>query len=190
MNRKKLLQSQKEASVVTTKRNSFYPKASIGSVVNIVKCTKSAPAVTLVEIMVTIIILLVAILGACSYRYYAALDARRADVYITAARLGSLLCENWKGVQGDYAYNVTDDLLEDLVIETVYEGPDVPADVGILGYYKIAVKGVNYHTVLWWKPVSSYSDLRELHVIVAWNWRNPESWYWNKSFRVTNYTPI
>jgi len=51
----------------------------------LVKCRKFAAAVTLVEAVVAAAILAVAVLGASAYRYYAALDVRKAGLQRTAA---------------------------------------------------------------------------------------------------------
>ncbi len=47
-------------------------------------------------------------LGVSGFRYYTAMDARKADVQITAARLASLLLSGWKGVGGYSGYSKYD----------------------------------------------------------------------------------
>ncbi len=71
-----------------------------------IKQAKFATAVTLIEVMVAIVILSVTVLGTSGFRYYAAMDARKADVQITAARLASHLLNGWKGVGGYSAYSI------------------------------------------------------------------------------------
>ena len=73
-----------------------------------IKRAKFATAVTLIEIMVAILILSVAVLGASGFRYYAAMDARKADVQMTAARLASLILSGWKGGGGYSGYSKYD----------------------------------------------------------------------------------
>jgi type II secretory pathway pseudopilin PulG len=73
-----------------------------------IKRAKFATAVTLIEVMVAIIIMSVAVLGASGFRYYAAMDARKADVQVTAARLASLLLSGWKGSGGYSGYSKYD----------------------------------------------------------------------------------
>ena len=58
--------------------------------------------ITLIEVMVTIVIISIAVIGAAGYRYHSALNARKANVQITAARIALLMLESWKG-QGGYS---------------------------------------------------------------------------------------
>lgn len=70
-----------------------------------VKLPKFAAAVTLVEVMVTIVILTIAILGALNYEYYAARDVQISQAQITAARTAQLLLEDWKSTGGSEEYD-------------------------------------------------------------------------------------
>jgi len=72
---------------------------------------------TLVEVMVTMLVIVVAVIGASGFRYYATLDARKADTQITAARLGLLLLEGWKGLAGNPEYDPADEFASDLDIK-------------------------------------------------------------------------
>lgn len=62
--------------------------------------TKTRSGLTLIELMIAITVVVIGILGAMMYRYHSALDARRADVKMGAARVGLLLLEEWKGTLG------------------------------------------------------------------------------------------
>ena len=55
---------------------------------------KSKAGLSLIEVMVTILIMVITLLGASGFRYYAALASQQADVKTTAARLGSMLLNN------------------------------------------------------------------------------------------------
>lgn len=152
---------------------------------------KLARGVSLIEVMTAMLILTIAVLGAMAYRYYSALDARKADIQITASRLGSLLCESWRGVKGAETYDPITYFGSDLAIDTVYEGPDIPADFGLLGIYKVAAGGIDYYAVLSWRSVSP--GLRALNITVAWNPQGSGAgifWLPDKSFRLTTYAPI
>ncbi|MBA7623387.1 hypothetical protein ES703_30782 [subsurface metagenome] len=70
--------------------------------------------VLLIEAMVAISIIAIVAIGAGAYRYYSTLDARKADVQVTAARFGWALLQGWKGNGGYSGYSA-------------YEA-DVPAD--------------------------------------------------------------
>jgi prepilin-type N-terminal cleavage/methylation domain-containing protein len=62
--------------------------------------TKYAAGLTLIEIMVVILIISIAMIGATSFRTYCVIDAKKADVQINAARVSSMLLETWKGMGG------------------------------------------------------------------------------------------
>ena len=154
-----------------------------------VKRHKFAAAVTLVEVMVAMLILTVAVLGASRYRYFAAFDARRAAMHRTAARVALLLCESWRGVKGIETYDPTAHFGTDLaIIES--GGSAAPEDFTLLGSYTVVLNNVNYYTTLSWKDV--YTELRALNVVVAWSHNGQEitgvvDAY--KSFKLTTYTP-
>jgi len=154
------------------------------------KRLKSAAGFTLVEVMVATLILLVVVLGTSGYRYYAALDARKADMRSNAARIALLLCENWRGVQGAATYDPTAYFASDLPIATitlptglVYEG------FTPLGAYKVVSNGVNYYPVLLWKDIST--GFRALNIVVYWSRSGQATTSIadaDKSFKLTTYT--
>ena len=74
----------------------------------IIKRAKFAPAATLIEIIIAILILSIAALSTSGFRYYSALDTRKADVQLTAARLASLILSTWKGSGGYSGYSKYD----------------------------------------------------------------------------------
>lgn len=80
------------------------------NMVQILKISNGA-GITLVEIMVTTVIIAVAVIGAAGYRYHSTLNARKADVQITAARLALLMLDSWKG-QGGYSGYSKYDLID------------------------------------------------------------------------------
>jgi hypothetical protein len=55
--------------------------------------------------MVASLAVFVVVVGAMNFQYYCAMDARKADVRATAGRLGLLLLEAWKTVEGDADYD-------------------------------------------------------------------------------------
>ena len=63
-----------------------------------------APAVSLVEVMIATAILAIAVVTASGFKYYAAMDSRKADVQITATRLASLFLYGWDGSGGYSGY--------------------------------------------------------------------------------------
>jgi len=143
------------------------------------KRSKSTAAFTIIEVMVAILILSVAVIGASGYRYYAALDARKAAMQATAARIGLLLCESWRGLNGIETYNPAAYFGSDLVIAAnpVFDfsaghaitGPIVNESFTPLGIYSIVADGATYYAILSWKDINT--DLRALNVVIAWELR-------------------
>jgi len=152
---------------------------------------KFGGAFTLVEVMAAILILSVAMLGASGYRYFAALDERRATIQATAARIGLLLCESWRGVKGDETFDPTAYFASDLTINKIVDPSSLESqykDPGftLLGACTVTTNGINYDVLLSWKDLST--ELRALNVVVTWySWRsqNPLP---DKSFKLTTYT--
>jgi hypothetical protein len=158
--------------------------------------TKCHRGVSLVSTMVAVAILLIALIGTSTFRYAAALDGRRADAHTTAARIALTLCEGWRGVRGDPAYNPVV-LLDSGLTVTAGEGPAKPEDFTLLGSYVVMFSddaGVNdYRATLSWKDIQP--GLRALNVIVAWASREQAvddkkvaGAITDKSFALTVYT--
>jgi prepilin-type N-terminal cleavage/methylation domain-containing protein len=67
--------------------------------------TKYNAGLSLIEIMVVVLVISVAVIGATSFKTYCAVDAKKADVQINAARVASMLLETWKGMGGFSSYD-------------------------------------------------------------------------------------
>ena len=141
----------------------------------------------MVDAMVALAILSVGVMAATNYRYYAALDARKATVHTTAARIGQMLCESWRGVEGAETYDPITYLGSNLKI-TTSTGPEKPGDFTLLGSYTVRLNGVDYYVTMSWKDI--YSGLRALNVVVAWVQREQVGSNIagaDKSFKLTTY---
>jgi len=137
--------------------------------------------------MIAIVIILVALIGTSNFRYFTALDAKKAATRITASRIGLMLCENWRGLGGIETYDPAAYLGSDLTI-TASSGPSEPTDFTLLGSYTVTVNGANFYITLSWKDVSA--GLRALNIIVAWAQRPQGVSSLNdadKSFKLTTY---
>ena len=150
---------------------------------------------SLVGALVAVVILLIALIGTSTLRYSAALDGRRADAHITAARVALALCESWRGLKGDETHNpiqLTAGELE--VTQSFWSGHVKPDDFTLLGNYEIVMDNedpdsFNYYATLSWKDVRA--GLRALNVNVAWAQRSEtENGAKNvdKSYVLTVYT--
>jgi hypothetical protein len=156
--------------------------------------------ISLVEIMVSITALSVALIGASSFRYYSALDARRANIQTGGIRVGLLLCETWKGVKGGGDYDpvtcfsselATVDAAIDVSSNEAITNAIVAEGFTILGTYTIVANNVTYYAVLSWKDISA--ELRALNVGIVWEPRGKEITSTTdiselKLFRLTTYT--
>jgi len=142
---------------------------------------------SLVSIMIAIAILLAALIGTSNFRYFSALDAQKATARITAARIGLMLCESWRGLGGVDTYDPATYFSSALTI-TQSAGPDKPEDFTLLGSYTVTLNGANYYITLSWKDVST--GLRALNIVVAWAQREQGQSSLNdadKSFKLTTY---
>lgn len=129
---------------------------------------KRSRGFTLLEIMVAMAILSIAVIGAIGFRYHSALDARKADVQITASRLGSALLDDWKGNgSGSASYNPVTQFSSNLSISTSGSGPAVPSGFSSLGTYLVTANSVNYYVTMSYKAASA-TEPRTLNVCAAW----------------------
>lgn len=156
---------------------------------------RSQRGTSLVGALVAAAVISIAIIGTSSLRYHASLDARKANTQTTAARIALMLCESWRGINGDLTYDPTTHLGADLTItQIVDDGPSKPEDFTLLGMYTVAldyVDSVNYYMTLSWKDVQP--GLRALNVVVAWAQRDRgQEGIENvdKTFTLTIYTLI
>lgn len=128
---------------------------------------KQKRGVTLVEVMVAALIIAIVVIGVMSYLYTSAMHARKADIRVTAGRLGQLLLEAWKTNGVDITtFNPTAadfnlSLPDSFSTNTVGLG-----GTGIeLGRYDITLDGVNYYVTL----LYSAGSPQMLSACVAWN---------------------
>lgn len=154
---------------------------------------RSRQGMSLVGTMVAAAVIAIAVIGTSSLRYHSALDARKANTQTTAARIALMLCESWRGINGDLTYDPTEPWGSDLEIDQIAEdGPSKPDDFTLLGIYTVAldyVDSVNYYMTLSWKDVQP--GLRALNVVVAWAQRDQgQEGFENvdKTFSLTIYT--
>lgn len=151
---------------------------------------KHYTGLTLIEVMVAMVVIIVAVMGAMGFRYYSALDARKADVQVTAGRLGLILLEGWKSAGGRKNYDPIAVLSSELVIADGATGPAVPAGFTALpnGSYAVAVNRVNYYATLSYKT-KTLLEPRVLNVCVSWlrNYGTGVVSSTNRSVKMTTY---
>jgi Tfp pilus assembly protein PilV len=136
---------------------------------------------TLIEVMIAMLIIMIIVIGAISYMYACMWNAKRADVRITAARIGQLLLETWK-ITGHYdtdgsgnqiwSWNVTDFDPTDPAFNLTLPGSFSNAndfDLSGIGTelddYTIIIDGVGYFVTLLFDD----NQPRMLSARVGWN---------------------
>lgn len=145
---------------------------------------------SLSETMHAVAILSITLIGVSGYRYSSTLDTRKADAYIASARIGYLLSESWRGMQGYEAYDPVTRLGAGMTI-TASEGPEAPGGYTKLGSYKIVLNDITFYATLSWKDISS--TLRALNTTIVWAQRTHEQNGIDdsdKSFELTTYVLI
>ena len=142
----------------------------IGRAGMIKKRRKIAAAFTLIEAVVASVVLVVAVIGASGYRYYAAVDVRKAGLQRTAAAIALTLCENWRGRGYDHIadFDPVVHLSPEMDITASDVGPGVATGWTKLGSYRIIVDNAYYWVTLAWKEISTPAGLRALNVVVGW----------------------
>jgi type II secretory pathway pseudopilin PulG len=126
---------------------------------------------TLIEVMIAILVIMIVVIGAITYMYACMCNARRAEVRITATRVGELLLDAWKNTGGALTFN------PQYVLNFLPSGDISDADgpggfTDELAEYRIKIDGVNYFVTLSYLD-ELYGDredpMRQLNVRVAWN---------------------
>jgi len=158
--------------------------------------------VTLIEILVSIVALTIAVIGTSYFRYYSALDARKAGIQVAGTRIGLLLCENWKGVKGSDVYDPVAYFSSEMTIaadSTIdFANHAITAPVAAQGFIELGTYAVQSNDVTY-QAVLSYNDitaeLRALNVIVIWENRGGEVTATTdvaalRSFKLTTYASI
>lgn len=124
-----------------------------------------APGLSLIEIVISMVIIGLGVLGTISLRYQSSLDATRAEVGINASRTALMLTETWHGTGGSTTFDPLTLLGSDLDIEAD-AGPTKPNGFTLLGKYRIELNDASYYSTLSYKDIGA--SLRALNVIITW----------------------
>jgi prepilin-type N-terminal cleavage/methylation domain-containing protein len=135
---------------------------------------KVSKAFTLIELMMTIAIVVIAVVGTMGYQYYAAKQSQIAFAQTTATRTAQLLLEDWQSTGGATTY-------DPLQLQFGFSSAPVPSDftMGLsLGsvlnnvIYTITVNNVPMSIMLSWCDVANDSvaqtTLLQLRAMVRW----------------------
>jgi prepilin-type N-terminal cleavage/methylation domain-containing protein len=122
--------------------------------------------VSLLEVLVAMVVLSVGMLGASGFRYYTAIQSKRAQASFNAIRAAQALLDTWCGLYGDEGYLPENHLSPLLTVSPSVSGPVAPTGYTILGTYEVLVDDVTYYATL------SYNDFesgyRTLNIVIAW----------------------
>ena len=131
---------------------------------------------SLIEVMISITLVTIIILGAIMVRYYAVRHAVRADAYETAARIGQLFLEGWRSTELQY-YEPYNRLTGQIPITVAGAGYNVTNDGFTLytsplgnSHYDIFTDNIHYNVTLGYKnAVATPGSERPqvIHVTVA-----------------------
>lgn len=120
---------------------------------------RSGSGMTLIEVMVAMVILAIAAIGALGYQYHAARHGNTANMEMTATRTAQLLLEDWKSSGGDSNYDPT----------TLGLGFE---DTGESNFYRIVIDDLPMYVRLMHQDIAHDSvagvTLREISVITRW----------------------
>ena len=135
------------------------------------KCAKGS---NLIEVMVAVLILAIAAMGALGYQYHAAVQSKIAESETATTHIAQMLLEDWKGTGGSSAYNP-------LILDSSFSKSSVPSDFDMAGVggstlhstaYSITFDEIPMTAVLKWQNVDTDSItltiLRQLSAIIRW----------------------
>lgn len=103
---------------------------------------------TLIEVMVSILLITIVVVAALGARYLAVKQARRADAYNTAGRLGLLLLEGWRSTGEPRDYDPEARFSGQMTITGGATGPTAPTGFTALDTYHVVQDNVNYYATL------------------------------------------
>ena len=139
---------------------------------------QSKIGLTLIEVMIVVLLISVAVIGAMGFRFYCVVDAKKADVQAGAARIGSMLLETWKGMGGltDSTFitkfeTAVTSYSSQFVVTSGTTGPSHPSGFTSLpSKYRVEDKANNvyYYVALSYQPATSTMP-EVLNATISWN---------------------
>jgi len=159
---------------------------------------KKKSGVTLIELMVAMVVIIIAVLGATMYRYGSVTDARRADIQMCAGRVALLVMEEWKVAAGSYTFNPANDIALNSVFAGGSSDITISAKVDDV-YWPVSLTGGKnsyYYVKLSWEDDidddgSDDDGIRRLDVQVAWKLADvsgvPNTADWARAVKLSSY---
>lgn len=139
-----------------------------------VKHCNCARGSNLIEVMVAVMILAIAAVGALGYQYHAAIQTEIAGAETASTHIAQMLLEDWKGTGGSSSYNP-------IILDSSFSKSRIPSDFDMAGVggntlhgtaYGITFNNIPMLVVLKWQNVDTdpvtLTVLRQLSTIVRW----------------------
>ncbi|MFC1737777.1 prepilin-type N-terminal cleavage/methylation domain-containing protein [Planctomycetota bacterium] len=123
----------------------------------LIRRPKFSSALTLIEVMVAMVVLAIASLGALRYQYYAAKQARLASIQMASTHIGHLLLEDWKSTGGSEEYAENGPINLGLGFTKAVDIPNISYSEGMPGNmteYSISVDDIPMLAILGWGNVA------------------------------------
>ncbi|WP_169853219.1 type IV pilus modification PilV family protein [Anaerohalosphaera lusitana] len=142
------------------------------------------PAFTIIEVILAMLVLSIAISGAMAFRYFSMLDARKAETRMTAARIGTLLLETWRGSGGSSLFDPLGSIDPGILEINGQDAALFGGEAGVLPGnftrlpstsdpdYRIVLNGHNYYVTLSYQDIDTDTDgiyeIRLLNSDIRW----------------------
>lgn len=136
---------------------------------------------TLIEVLFSVVLLIIAITGAIQYRYHAAIETRKANMRNSGAQLAMMLIETWRAADGADTFD-TEAHFNSAITITPSTGPACPVDYNPVASYAINWSDYDYEVTLSSRDIGG--GLRSLNVAIAWLFGKSGI---NKEYRITTY---
>ena len=107
-----------------------------------------------------------------SFRYYAVLNAQRAETELLAARTAVVLSEAWRARKGADDFDPTQYSFDGyFLVESgsvsAFSGTSLPS-FNSLGNYQVQIEGRRFNASLVYENSADVTNMRILHIILAW----------------------
>ena len=161
---------------------------------------KKKSGVTLIELIVAMVVLIIAILGAMMYRYGSATDARKADIHMCAGRVALLVMEEWKGAVGDVNFDPSNDIALNSALAGGSDDITISAKNG--DYWPVSLTGgtdSHYYVKIGYNDDidgdgNNDDGIRKLDVQVAWKLTAvsgvPDGTDWARAVKLSSYIRV
>ena len=162
---------------------------------------KKKSGVTLIELMVAMVVIIIAVLGATMYRYGSVTDARRADIQMCAGRVALLVVEEWKAAAGSYTFDPADDIALNSALAGGSDDITISEKVDD-DYWPVSLTGGKdsyyYVKINWEDDIDGDGNdddgIRRLDVQVAWKLADvsgvPDTDDWARAVKLSSYVRV